>query len=817
MQKQITVQRLAQEINLDMNFLLRKIKQAGLPQTSPQDTINHQDRQKIKDILRQPKKTLSRKKTFQAKSESTKERRPDDRKNRPARHKDNNKGAGHKARHDGAQRARGARDKQKQQKPPLQRKEQTRGGRQPGERRKAVAAPKISSVTKLKAMFPKPKTDTKSKDKKPRPKTKVIKELVDREAKTRKRFGVVISKEDAVEMEEIKQKQQVQDSYKIAPRLIARGRVKVKNEHKFIRPPQKMIREIKVTDNLAVSNLAHQLGLKSRRLLKKIHQLGFQVTDSQPLDKETAILVIEELGHRALVAQAEENQWLLAQPLPVNADSQPRPAMVTVMGHVDHGKTTLLDYIRKSRQVEKEAGQITQHLGAYKVAVKDKNLTFFDTPGHAAFVEMRLRGAQLTDIVVLVVAADDGVMPQTQEAIQHIQSAGTAAVVAINKMDKEGADAEKVRREISALGLAPEEWGGNTPYVEISAATGEGVDGLLETLLVVADLLELKAAMNVPARGRVIESRLDKNMGPIATLLVQHGKLSKGDIVCSENFYGKIKMLFDDTGKMIQQANPSDPVEVLGLNGVPQAGDRFIVASSEKEAKQAIEWHKMQAGQGIKKGKVDFTALLESSQKQKVTVNLIIKADFHGSLAAINQLANEVEGDEVDIKVVSQGVGAINLSDVQLAQTTDAIIVGFNVRPDSAAKKQMKQQPDVVAHYFSIIYELAEELKRVAKERVEMHGTEKIIGIAQVKEVFSARAFGQIAGCEVIEGTVFKDKPIRVLRDNTVIYEGNLESLRRFKEDVNEVRQGIECGIGVKDYKNVKVGDQIEVYDKRNV
>jgi len=810
MQKQTTVQHLAEETNVETNFLLRKIRQAGLSQTRPQDIINQQDRQKIKEILRQPKKTLSRKKPFQSKADTSKEGQK--RKDKPTkqarqtRHKNSIKQA---PRGSHRRRFQPSESKGKQQKASSYHPKQTK--REGGEKRdkKFVPLARVSTTHGSKV------STLKSKEKKTYQKAKVVKELVDREEKARKRFGVLISEEDVLEMEEIKQKQQIQDTHKVVPRPIARGKIKVKNDHKFIRPTQKIVKEIQVTDNIAVTDLAHQLGVKSRKLLQKMNELGFQTNDSKLLDKETAVLIVEELGHRALVTEAEK--WLLGQLLPADADYQSRPAIITVMGHVDHGKTTLLDYIRKSRQVEKEAGQITQHLGAYKVALKDRNLTFLDTPGHAAFVEMRLRGAQLTDIVVLVVAADDGVMPQTQEAIRHIQAANTAAVVAINKVDKADSERiEKVRKEVSALGLAPEEWGGNTPYVEVSATTGKGIDHLLETLLVVADVLELKAAVNVPARGRVIESRLDKNMGPIATLLIEHGKLSKGDIVCCENFYGRLKMIFDDTGKRIQQASPSDPVEVLGLNGVPQAGDKFVVASSEKEAKQAVDWYRMQGQQGVKKEKVDFAALMESSQQNKITINLIVKADFHGSLAAINQLVGELEEDEVNIKVVSQGVGAISLTDVQLAQTTDAIIVGFNVRPDSTAKKQMKQQPEVNVHYFSIIYELAKELEKVVEGKADMLGTEKIIGIAQVKQVFSARTFGQIAGCEVIEGIIFKDKPIRVLRDNTVIYEGKLESLRRFKEDVNEVHQGVECGIGVKDYKNVKPGDQIEVYDKRN-
>ena len=816
MQKRMTVQQLAEETNMETGFLLKKIKLAGLPQTGPDDSIDQQDRQKIKDILRKPKKTLSRRKEghqgfMKAKGDGFQKYKK----------KDNSQRSPSKER---MQRRTRPADTGAKRKPPFKQGAQKENYKERKQTSLSAGRARTSAINQrsgLKVAFPKPKPDTKSllKDKKSKQKTKPTKELLDKEEKTRKRFGVLISAEDALEMEEIKKKQKIQDAYSVSHQTVARGQIKIKNVHKFVKPTQNLVKQIEIDGNMEISRLAHQLGMKSGRLLQKIHQMGFQATETDLLEKETSLLVIEELGHKAILPTAEESSLLLFQSLPVGAIYQPRPPLITVMGHVDHGKTTLLDFIRKTKQVDKEAGQITQHLGAYRVSVKDRNITFFDTPGHAAFSEMRLKGARLTDIVVLVVAADDGVMPQTREAVTHIQSSKTAVVVAINKIDKEGTDAEKVRKELSSLGLVAEEWGGDVPFVEISATTGKGIDALLETLLVLADVLELKAATEVPARGRVIESRLDGKMGPIAVFLVQHGILKKGDMVCMENYYGRIKMMFDDLGQLKQQAQPSDPIEVLGLNGVPPTGDEFMVVPSEKEAKRVVEQNAAKVNnqsQGEKE-KVDFAALMAETQQQRGVINLIIKTDVSGSLAAINQLIEEIESEEMDIKMVSQGVGAINVTDVHMAKATEALVIGFNVRPDSAAKKEIKQQPSVAIHYFSVIYELGEELKRVVKERSEFYGTEKIIGVAQVKEVFSARKFGQIAGCEVTEGTIFKDKPIRVLRDDTVIYEGTLESLRRFKDDVEEVQQGVECGIGVKGYRNVKVGDQIEVYDKRAV
>ena len=817
-----TVQGLATETKTTVEFLLRKIKQAGLSQTQAADSLSQQDKQKIKAMLDQPKKTLSRR--------SPHERGLGQRRYTP-RYRDGQKRTTRPHEKIGY-----AKDNQGKPKENFARKGSgSTFSSQAGKAKKVVAGAQPRSQHRSKqygttvnrsgtatfvrqsrsALAPhKAKADAKSKERKP--KHTSTKEILAREDKALKRYGIRISPEEAMEMEEIKKKERVRDVHKSSQSNFARTGVRIQNVHKFIKPTKQIVKSIKVEDAVGVSQLAHQMGMKTRLLIQKIKKLGFSYGADDSLEKETALLVIEELGHRAIDGVRQQGSPF-EQPLPAHAVLVPRPPLVTVMGHVDHGKTTLLDFIRKAKQVDKEAGQITQHLGAYRVEVKGRRIVFFDTPGHAAFTEMRKMGAHLTDIVILVVAADDSIMPQTREAIEHIQAAKVPVIVAINKMDKEGADAEKVRKEVATLGLLPESWGGEVSFTEISALNGTGVDALLESVLVQADIMELKAAIDVTVRGRVIESRLDKNMGPIGVLLVSHGILKKGDVVCTEEYYGPVRMMFNDIGKLVQEARPGDPVEVLGMNGVPQSGSRFAVFPSEKEARVVVEGYAelKQNSQSRQRQGIDLETFMEAKKQAVLTINLIIKTDVTGSSEAIKKLISELENEETKFNIVAQSVGAIKLTDVHLARTTDSFILGFNVRADNEARKALKENQGIQVHYFSVIYELAEELQRVVKEKSALHGTEKIIGIATVKEVFSTKIYGQIAGSEVVEGIVYKNKPIRVLRDNTVIYEGSLESLRRFKEDVLEVHAGIECGIGVKGYRNVKVGDQIEVYDKR--
>jgi translation initiation factor IF-2 len=497
----------------------------------------------------------------------------------------------------------------------------------------------------------------------------------------------------------------------------------------------------------------------------------------------------------------------------------PRAPVVTVMGHVDHGKTSLLDYIRKSRVASGEAGGITQHIGAYHVETDHGMISFLDTPGHAAFTAMRARGAKSTDIVILVVAADDGVMPQTVEAVQHAKAAGVPLIVAVNKMDKEGADPERVKNELSAKEVIPEEWGGDTQFIPVSALTGEGVTELLDAVLLQAEVLELTAARDVPAQGIVIESRLDKGRGSVASLLIQTGTLRRGDVVLAGLQFGRVRAMLDENGQPIEEAGPSIPVEILGLNGTPDAGDQFAVVESEKRAREIADSRatksrdtKMQRQQAAKLDNM-FESMTAGERK---TLNLVVKADVRGSLEAIQSALMEIGNEEVQVNIVVGGVGGITETDVNLAMTSGAVIFGFNVRADGAARRLIESE-GVDLRYYNVIYDLLDDVKQALTGMLAPELREEIVGIAEVRDVFSSPKFGQIAGCMVIEGTVYRSKPIRVLRDNVVIYQGELESLRRFKDDANEVRNGVECGIGVKNYTDVKVGDLIEVFEVKEI
>ena len=497
----------------------------------------------------------------------------------------------------------------------------------------------------------------------------------------------------------------------------------------------------------------------------------------------------------------------------------PRAPIVTIMGHVDHGKTSLLDYIRKTRVAAGEAGGITQHIGAYHVETDHGMVSFLDTPGHAAFTAMRARGAQATDVVILVVAADDGVMPQTEEAVQHARAAGVPLVVAINKMDKEAADPDRVKNELSARGVLPEDWGGDVPFVPVSAHTGLGIDDLLEAVLLQAEILELKAHFEGPAQGTIVESRLDKGRGPVATLLVQNGTLKKGDIVLAGTCYGRARALLDENGRQVDEAGPSIPVEILGLNGTPDAGDNFMVVESEKKAREVAQFRedrlKEQVHQRQQAAKLDalFSGMGEG---QQASLNVVLKTDVRGSLEAIVSSLQKLATDEVKVNVVSSGVGAITETDATLAVASGAVVFGFNVRADNAAKKVI-ENAGIDMRYYSVIYALLDDVKDAMAGLLAPELREEIVGIAEVRDVFNSPKFGQIAGCMVIDGTIYRNKKIRVLRDNVVIYEGDLESLRRYKDDVSEVRQGMECGIGVKNYQDVRPGDQIEVFDIREI
>ncbi len=587
-------------------------------------------------------------------------------------------------------------------------------------------------------------------------------------------------------------------------------------KHSFELPTQQKTYEVSISETTTVAELAKKMSVKAAEVIKVMMKMGAMATINQVIDQDTAILVVEEMGHKPVIFKENAIEETLAVEHDENVEEVNRAPVVTIMGHVDHGKTSLLDYIRRAKVAQGEAGGITQHIGAYHVTTDKGEVTFLDTPGHAAFTAMRARGADVTDIVILIVAADDGVKPQTVEAIQHAKAAGVPIIVAVNKIDKPEADADRVKTELSNYGIIPEDWGGENIFVNLSAKTGEGVDELLDSILLQSEMLELKAKRDVAGRGVVIESRLDKGRGPIATVLVQSGELKKGDILLAGLEYGRVRALISDSGSMTNSAGPSIPVEVLGLSGVPHAGDEAIVVSDEKKAREVALFRqgKYRDVKLARKQKSSLESVFDNlgTQDGNNTLRLVIKADVQGSVEAISESLIKLSNDEVKVEVVSSGVGGITESDVHLAVASNAIMIGFNVRADGGAKK-LAESENVTIHYYSVIYDVVNEVKQALSGMLAPEFREEIIGIAQVRDVFRSPKIGAIAGCMVTEGIIKRNNPIRVLRDNVVIYEGTLESLRRFKDDVLEVKQGFECGVGVKNYNDVKEGDQIEVFE----
>ncbi|KRG63952.1 translation initiation factor IF-2 [Stenotrophomonas humi] len=591
--------------------------------------------------------------------------------------------------------------------------------------------------------------------------------------------------------------------------------------HGFERPTAPVVREIAIGDTVTVADLAQKLALKGGEVVKALFKMGVMATITQSIDHDTAVLVTEELGHKAVRAgNNDAEDALLAINDANQGDAVARPPVVTIMGHVDHGKTSLLDYIRRTKVANGEAGGITQHIGAYHVETPKGVISFLDTPGHAAFTSMRARGAQLTDVVVVVVAADDGVMPQTKEAIKHARAANAPIVVAINKIDKSSADPMRVKNELLAEQVVAEDFGGDTQMVEISAKTGQGIDNLLDAISIQAELLELKAVSEGRASGVVIESSLDKGRGPVATVLVQQGMLKKGDYLVCGIQYGRVRALFDEAGRQVAEAGPSIPVQVLGLSGVPEAGDDFVVVEDERLAKDVAQTRETKrresrlvatAGSRME----DIMAQLGKGEGQQV-LNLLIKADVQGSVQALSQSLVGLSNDDIRINVIHSGVGGITESDANSAVASKATVIGFNVRADASARRIIESN-GVDLRYFSIIYDVIDQVKQVASGLLGVEIREEIIGIAEVRDVFRSSKFGAVAGCMIIEGVVKRNKPIRVLRDSVVVFEGELESLRRFKENVEEVRNGTECGIGVKAYNDVKPGDQIECFERIEV
>ena len=589
------------------------------------------------------------------------------------------------------------------------------------------------------------------------------------------------------------------------------------SKHQFEAPKDFIKKDIDVPENIQVGALAKLMAVKGGEVVKNLMSLGVVATMNDFIDQETAILVVEEIGHNGIAVKEESIEDDLANLIKYEDKPKTRPAVITVMGHVDHGKTTLLDFIRNSKVVESESGGITQHIGAYEVDTPKGKLTFIDTPGHAAFSSMRARGANTTDIVVLVVAANDGIKPQTEEAINHARAAEVSIVVAINKIDINGADPEKVKGDLAAIDLTPEDWGGNIQMVPISALKGDGIDDLLERIALEAEILELKAHYDGAAQGVVIESELDKFRGSVATLLIQNGTLKLGDLVVSGNAMGKIKSIVDSNGNKIKEALPSAAVEVLGLNSVPSAGDQFQVVKNEKQAREISDYRtsKEKEKKLLKQKDESVGDLFETlGQETKKVLNVILKTDVGGTCEAINNALINLDSDKAKVKIVSSGVGGITESDANLALAVDAIILGFNVRAENTAKKIIESD-SIPLSYHSIIYELLDDVKARMSGLLDPIIKEEIVGTAEVLEVFNSPKFGQVAGCSVLEGNVLRNKPVRVLRDDIVIFEGELNSLRRFKEDVNEVKNGNECGMGIKNYKDIKPGDKIEVFDRK--
>ncbi|MDP1969795.1 MAG: translation initiation factor IF-2, partial [Methylobacter sp.] len=597
--------------------------------------------------------------------------------------------------------------------------------------------------------------------------------------------------------------------------------VKAEGKHQFEMPVEPIVKEVAIPEMIIVSDLAQKMSVKAAMVIKHLMKLGIMATINQSIDQETAAILVEEMGHKAIMQSEDDlEQEMLAEAQEEdNRVELPRAPIVTIMGHVDHGKTSLLDYIRKTRVAAGEAGGITQHIGAYQVKTDHGSVTFLDTPGHAAFTAMRARGADVTDVVIVVVAADDGVMPQTKEAVEHARAANVPIIVAMNKIDKPDANPDKVMQELSTINVLAEEWGGDVQFLKISAKTGEGIDELIEALIVQTEILELKAPVEGAASGIVIESRLDKGRGVVATVLIQKGTLESGQMVLCGHEYGRVRAMFNENGVNIKEAGPCAPVEILGLSGTPNAGDEFLVVQNERIAKDLAkhrEDRKKLSRHAVQQASKLDEVFSRMATGEIASVNLVLKTDVQGSLEALRSSLVGLSNDEVEVKVVFGGVGGINEGDANLALASGAILMGFNVRADAAARRLIEEK-GIDLHYYSIIYEAIDEVKKAISGMLAPEIREQIVGLAEVRDVFKSPKFGAIAGCMVVDGYVKRNLPIRVLRNNVVIYEGQLESLRRFKDDAAEVKMGMECGIGVKNYNDVQPGDQIEVFERIEV
>ncbi|WP_025110452.1 translation initiation factor IF-2 [Pseudomonas sp. H1h] len=833
---QVTVKQLADEVKTPVERLLQQMREAGLPHTAAEEHVTDSEKQSLlthlksshKAKVEEPRKiTLQRKTTSTLRVAGSKsisvevrkkkvfvQRSPEEIEAERQRELEERRAVENAARQK-------AEEEAKQRAEEEARRQPAAASNAPAE---AVAAPAPVAEPVREAapvVAAAPAADTRKRDEQRRPDKP-------RADDNNRRGSGDGERKNAPHRASVKEKA---PAPRVAPRTTdeesdgfrrgGRGKAKLKkrNAHGFQSPTGPVVREVKIGETITVGDLAQQMSVKAAEIIKFMFKLGTPATINQVLDQETAQLVAEELGHKVTLISDTALEDSLAESLKFEGEAVPRAPVVTVMGHVDHGKTSLLDYIRRAKVAAGEAGGITQHIGAYHVETERGMVTFLDTPGHAAFTAMRARGAKATDIVILVVAADDGVMPQTIEAVQHAKAAGVPLVVAVNKIDKPGADLDRIRSELSVHGVTSEEWGGDTPFVPVSAKMGTGVDELLEAVLLQAEVLELTATPSAPGRGVVVESRLDKGRGPVATVLVQDGTLRQGDMVLVGSNYGRVRAMLDENGKPIKEAGPAIPVEILGLDGTPDAGDEMSVVADEKKAREVALFRQGKFREvklaRAHAGKLE-NIFENMGQEEKKTLNIVLKSDVRGSLEALQGALNGLGNDEVQVRVVGGGVGGITESDANLALASNAVLFGFNVRADAGARKIVEQE-GLDMRYYNVIYDIIEDVKKALTGMLGSDVRENILGVAEVRDVFRSPKFGAIAGCMVIEGVVHRNRPIRVLREDIVIFEGELESLRRFKDDASEVRAGMECGIGVKSYNDVKVGDKIEVFEKVQV
>ncbi|MDQ0125555.1 translation initiation factor IF-2 [Pseudomonas lini] len=836
---QVTVKQLADEVKTPVERLLQQMREAGLPHTAADEGVSDSEKQSLlthlksshKAKVEEPRKiTLQRKTTSTLRVAGSKsisvevrkkkvfvQRSPEEIEAERKRELDERRAVENAARQKAEEEAKRRAEEEARRQPAAAQTATNDAVAAPA----AVAQPVRESAPVV-AAAPAPSADVRNKQNEQR---RPDKPRADDNSRRGSGDG---ERKNAPHRASVKEKA---PAPRVAPRTTdeesdgfrrgGRGKAKLKkrNAHGFQSPTGPVVRDVQIGETITVGDLAQQMSVKAAEIIKFMFKLGTPATINQVLDQETAQLVAEELGHKVTLVSDTALEDSLAESLKFEGETFSRAPVVTVMGHVDHGKTSLLDYIRRAKVAAGEAGGITQHIGAYHVETERGMVTFLDTPGHAAFTAMRARGAKATDIVILVVAADDGVMPQTIEAVQHAKAAGVPLVVAVNKIDKPGADLDRIRSELSVHGVTSEEWGGDTPFVSVSAKVGTGVDELLEAVLLQAEVLELKATPSAPGRGVVVESRLDKGRGPVATVLVQDGTLRQGDMVLVGSNYGRVRAMLDENGKPIKEAGPSIPVEILGLDGTPDAGDEMSVLSDEKKAREVALFRQGKFREvklaRAHAGKLE-NIFENMGQAEKKTLNIVLKSDVRGSLEALNGALNGLGNDEVQVRVVGGGVGGITESDANLALASNAVLFGFNVRADAGARKIVEQE-GLDMRYYNVIYDIIEDVKKALTGMLGSDVRENILGIAEVRDVFRSPKFGAIAGCMVIEGVVHRNRPIRVLREDIVIFEGELESLRRFKDDASEVRAGMECGIGVKSYNDVKPGDKIEVYEKVQV